>query len=120
MADTKYERYYSTLDFNKIIRIIPKDGIEIAKGVSAPYGGAQTPCVSETFTFDEKSPLQYFFTDALTGCAGFIAVSGDINSDNQFFKPSKALIIHDQGGDKLESSQKLLRTTQNLPTQLIN
>ncbi|MCC5791822.1 MAG: hypothetical protein JJT82_04330 [Legionellaceae bacterium] len=107
MPPTKYETYKGSLDTDRITRDISSSGSVIAKGVSAPYEGAQTPCVAATFNLKEPA-LQYVFTDALTGCAGFIAVSGDISQNTGTFKAANALVIHDKGGDALQSSQILL------------
>jgi hypothetical protein len=109
MSKTKYELYRENLDSERISREInvSEEGPVIARGVSAPYEGAPTPCVEETYRLDEPA-LRYVFTDALTGCAGLIAVSGDVSPTTSGFTASKALVIHDKGGDSLVSSQKLL------------
>ena len=101
---TQYERNRDKLDSERVIREIISSEKVIARGVSAPYEGTPTPCVTETFSFVKEPDLQYVFTDSLTGCAGLIAVSGDGSP----FKPAHAQVIHDKGGDKLESSKKLL------------
>ncbi|WP_392537312.1 hypothetical protein [Legionella sp. 227] len=104
---TQYELYQKNLDREQISREITSSGTVIARGVAAPYEGTPTPCVSEQFRLIEPK-LQYVYTDALTGCAGLIAISGDAVPPANDFKSSSVLIIHDKGGDNLKSSQKLL------------
>ncbi|WP_419421483.1 hypothetical protein ACNVED_16005 (plasmid) [Legionella sp. D16C41] len=105
MSKTLYEQHLKNLDSEQVTReIISEKENGIARGVSAPYDGAPTPCVTQIFSFIKEPNLDYVFTDSLTGCAGIIAVSGDGSP----FKPANALVIHDKGGDHLKSSKKLL------------
>lgn len=104
---TQYELYRENLDRERVNHEIISSGTVIARGVAAPYEGAPTPCVAAQFPLIEPN-LQYVYTDALTGCAGIIAISGDAVPPETDFKSSSVLIIHDKGGDNLNSSEKLL------------
>jgi type II secretory pathway pseudopilin PulG len=108
MTQTQYEIHGASLDQSRVTRVItsPTSGAVIAQGVSAPYANAPTPCAVEFYKLNPPNS-DYVFTDALTGCAGFIAVSGDLSASGAFI-PSQALVIHDKGGDRLASSGKLI------------
>lgn len=109
---TQYDKYRSELDQDQVCQDLIIDGELIALGVSAPYAGCPTPCVEQIFNAKDAP---FFFTDSLTGCAGFIAISG--NQTENAFEAHHILIIHDKGGDELQSTRKLLELFVNDQTR---
>lgn len=101
MSSTQYEILEATLS-NFDVHHRAETGDVLASGIGPVPNGLGSPCITAEFSMTPPA-ADYYYTDSLTGCAGFVVMAGDSGLP---FSGKNALVIHDAGGDQLQSSQK--------------